>query len=91
MKTSWISVLLLDMRQKGIVGPHHILHGLHPDLPDPLSQVRTVLGAAHSQEQVSELSNLDIELCQGLVELLLIRILGGVAAGPHLRHLAFAS
>ena len=75
------------MWQEGVVGPHHLLHCLHPDLPDPLPEVRTVLGTANSKQQVSKLSNLDIELGQGLVEFLLIRILGRVTARPHLRHL----
>ena len=49
---------LLHVRQQGAVGPHHLLDCVHPDLPDPLTQLRTVSRTAHSEEEITKLGNL---------------------------------
>ena len=58
--------LLLDMRKEGVVRLDHLLHGVHPDLPDPLPEVRTVPGTAHPQQKVSKYRHLEVELNKGL-------------------------
>ena len=52
---------LFNVREEGGVGPDDLLDRVHPDLPDPLAQLRTVPSAAHTQEKITKLGNLKIQ------------------------------
>ena len=42
------------------------LHGVHPDLPDPLPQLRAVPATPQPEQEVPEYRHLEVELHQGL-------------------------
>ena len=51
---------LLHVGEQGAVSPRNLLDRGHPDLPDPLTQLRTISRTSNSKEEITKLGNLNI-------------------------------
>ena len=58
--------ILFYVGEQGDVCLDDLVHRGHPHLPDPLPQLRTVLGTPHVKKKVTEQGNTDVQLQQCL-------------------------